>query len=283
MSVGFTIHSTGYDFQKREVPSSLHPDGLSLAREAVRAADPVAGARRENSPPPDRSLLRPGNGGSETILVGDEPSPRAIRPAAPIKRIIDLLGAAAALVLLSPILLVVAVLIRLDSRGPILFRQERMGRGGRPFRIFKFRTMTADAEDRLPELEARNESAGGVLFKIRRDPRVTRLGRLLRRTSLDELPQLLNVLRGEMSLVGPRPLQRRDCALLQQSDPSGYQKRHQVLPGITGLWQVSGRSEVGSARMLALDVAYVDGSSLAMDLWIILQTIKVLLTCKGAY
>jgi lipopolysaccharide/colanic/teichoic acid biosynthesis glycosyltransferase len=143
--------------------------------------------------------------------------------------------------------------------------------------------MTLDAENRLPELESHNESAGGVLFKIGRDPRITSFGRLLRRTSLDELPQLFNVLRGEMSLVGPRPLQFRDCALLALHDPARYHKRHRVLPGITGLWQVSGRSDVGFARMLELDAKYIDESSLRLDLQIMLQTIGVLLTCKGAY
>jgi lipopolysaccharide/colanic/teichoic acid biosynthesis glycosyltransferase len=200
-----------------------------------------------------------------------------------IKRIIDCVDATVALLLLFPVMLLVVVLIRLDSRGPILFRQERVGRGGRTFWIFKFRTITEDAEHRLPELEPHNESAGGVLFKMRRDPRITLLGGLLRRTSLDELPQLFNVLRGEMSLVGPRPLQLRDCALLQRSDPAGYHKRHQVLPGITGLWQVSGRSDLGFERMLDLDHRYIDHSSLGMDLRIIVQTIKVVLTCEGAY
>ena len=123
--------------------------------------------------------------------------------------------------LLSPLLALVALLIRLDSRGPILFRQQRMGLGGREFRCLKFRTMVPDAEQRLRDLEARNESAGGVLFKIKDDPRVTPLGRFLRRSSLDELPQLWNVLVGEMSLVGPRPLQLRDSEKLAELDPEG--------------------------------------------------------------
>jgi lipopolysaccharide/colanic/teichoic acid biosynthesis glycosyltransferase len=127
-----------------------------------------------------------------------------------IKRIMDVVGALGGLILLGPVLAIVALLIRLDSRGPILFRQRRMGLGGREFRCLKFRTMVADAEQRLRDLEARNECAGGVLFKIKDDPRVTPLGRFLRRTSLDELPQLWNVLVGEMSLVGPRPWQLRD-------------------------------------------------------------------------
>ena len=223
------------------------------------------------------------NLGGATLRVDHDAMGCRIVRGVRIKRIIDRVGATVALLVFFPVMLLIAVLIRLDSRGPVLFRQERVGQGGRTFWIFKFRTMTVDAEDRLPELEPRNESAGGVLFKMRRDPRITPLGRLLRRASLDELPQLFNVLRGEMSLVGPRPLQLRDCALLRRSDPAGYHKRHQVLPGITGLWQVSGRSDLGFARMVDLDARYIEAASLGLDLRIIAQTIKVLLTCKGAY
>ena len=127
-----------------------------------------------------------------------------------VKRILDYIGSGLGVLLLGPLMLGIALLIRLDSRGPILFRQQRLGLGGRPFWLWKFRTMVVDAEDRLGDLEHLNESRGGVLFKIRHDPRVTRIGRLLRRTSLDELPQLFNVLQGHMSLVGPRPLPLRD-------------------------------------------------------------------------
>jgi lipopolysaccharide/colanic/teichoic acid biosynthesis glycosyltransferase len=251
MSINLTFHKTAIDRQSHKIGYRFRENDVPRARAALCAATSTVGK---------------GNGGG-----------------ARIKRIIDCVGATVALLLLFPVMLLIAVLIRLDSRGPILFRQERIGRGGRTFWIFKFRTMIADAEDRLPDLEPHNESAGGVLFKMRRDPRITLLGSLLRRTSLDELPQLFNVLRGEMSLVGPRPLQLRDCTLLQRSDPAGYHKRHQVLPGITGLWQVSGRSDLDFERMLNLDHRYIDDSSLVMDLWIIVQTIKVLLTCKGAY
>ena len=135
------------------------------------------------------------------------------------KRTVDLTGAIAGLILLAPILLAVAVLIRSDTPGPVLFRQKRLGRRGRPFQIWKFRTMHRDAEARVAELEARNQAAGGVLFKIDNDPRITRIGALLRRTHIDELPQLLNVLKGEMSLVGPRPFQARDSLKLQKLDP----------------------------------------------------------------
>ena len=153
------------------------------------------------------------------------------RGVAVVKRTMDVVGSAFALVFLMPILLLIAALIRLDSSGPALFRQRRLGRGGRTFWCLKFRTMTVDAEQRLAELETLNESGGGVLFKIRQDPRVTRIGRLLRKTSLDELPQFFNVLKGEMALVGPRPLQLRDCELLEAMDPEGFRRRLERPPG----------------------------------------------------
>jgi lipopolysaccharide/colanic/teichoic acid biosynthesis glycosyltransferase len=199
------------------------------------------------------------------------------------KRAVDLAGALLGLILLSPVLLVVAVLIRLDSPGPILFRQWRRGHRGRPFRMLKFRTMIVDAEQRLGGLESCNESAGGVLFKLRDDPRVTRLGRFLRRTSLDELPQLINVLRGEMSLVGPRPLQLRDSERLSAVDPRGYTRRLEVKPGLTGPWQVGGRSDLNYERMVELDLDYVDRRSLGRDLRIIGETLLVVLLRRGAY
>lgn len=199
-----------------------------------------------------------------------------------IKRGIDLAAAGLGLVALLPLLIVVAVLIRLNSSGPILFRQKRMGLGGLPFTCLKFRTMIPDAEARLVDLEKSNEAAGGVLFKIKHDPRVTPLGRFLRRSSLDELPQLWNVLRGDMSLVGPRPLQLRDSERLARMDYDGYMQRLSVTPGITGPWQVGGRSEVDSLGMLRLDLAYVNGWSIASDLDILRRTVGVVLAGKGA-
>jgi len=200
-----------------------------------------------------------------------------------LKRTIDFSGALVGLLLLAPVMLFVAFLIRVDSPGPIFFRQLRRGRGGRLFWVLKFRTMVVDAEQRLKELEKKNESAGGVLFKLRDDPRVTPLGRFLRRSSLDELPQLINVLRGEMSLVGPRPLQLRDSEKLQALDPVGYARRLEVMPGITGPWQVGGRSDVDYARMVEMDLEYVSNQSLGLDLWIILRTFVVVLRGRGAY
>jgi exopolysaccharide biosynthesis polyprenyl glycosylphosphotransferase len=199
------------------------------------------------------------------------------------KRLLDVSAAGLGVLVLSPLLVCLCVLIRLDSRGPIFFRQQRLGLGGQTFRIWKFRTMVCDAERRLAELEALNESKGGVLFKLKTDPRVTRIGHWLRRTSLDELPQLLNVLQGHMSLVGPRPLQLRDCTLAFQADSARFEHRHTVLPGVTGLWQVSGRSEVGFEQMLRLDEQYIRNWSLQLDLEILLKTVAVVLRRKGAY
>jgi lipopolysaccharide/colanic/teichoic acid biosynthesis glycosyltransferase len=199
------------------------------------------------------------------------------------KRVVDLIGALVGLTLLTPVILLIALLIRLEGRGPILFRQLRRGYRGRLFRVIKFRTMSVDAEQRLVALEESNESAGGVLFKLRHDPRVTRLGQFLRRYSLDELPQLINILCGEMSLVGPRPLQLRDSDKLMVLDPRAYARRLEVMPGLTGPWQVGGRSEVDYQRMVELDVHYAENWSIGRDLWIIGKTFFVVLLRRGAY
>jgi exopolysaccharide biosynthesis polyprenyl glycosylphosphotransferase len=194
------------------------------------------------------------------------------------KRMLDVTIAAAALIALTPLLLFIALAVRLDSAGPILFRQSRCGRGAKPFTFLKFRGMVADAEARLPALLALNE-ATGPLFKMRNDPRLTRVGRVIRRTSLDELPQLWNVLRGEMSLVGPRPPLPSEV-----ENYSAWQRRRLlVLPGITGAWQVSGRSDIGFDDMVRLDVDYIENWSLFKDITILLRTVLVVLTTKGAY
>jgi lipopolysaccharide/colanic/teichoic acid biosynthesis glycosyltransferase len=192
------------------------------------------------------------------------------------KRVADYAIALTALVVLSPLLILIALLIRLDSKGPILFRQQRLGLRGRIFWIWKFRTMVESAEQQMSALEPHNESQGGVLFKLKRDPRVTRLGRLLRTTSCDELPQIFNVLMGDMSIVGPRPLPLRDCLLLKELDEARFARRLEILPGLTGVWQVNGRSRVGAERMLGLDCDYVGRWTLKGDLLIILKTFAVL-------
>jgi exopolysaccharide biosynthesis polyprenyl glycosylphosphotransferase len=194
-----------------------------------------------------------------------------------LKNLMDRLIAAVALVVLSPLLFFVALLIWLSNRGPAIFRQTRVGREGRTFRVWKFRTMYTDAEDRLAQLVDQNES-DGLLFKIRNDPRVTPVGRFLRRTSLDELPQLVNVLRGEMSLVGPRPLPADDGDFL-----GDVRRRLLVRPGMTGLWQVSGRSELSWDDAVRLDLYYVDNWSLTFDLVIIWRTIGAVFRSRGAF
>ncbi len=195
-----------------------------------------------------------------------------------LKRTFDLIGATLLLALLSPLLLAITLAVRLSSRGPVLYRSTRVGIGQRPFPCLKFRTMHTDAEERQADLEELNE-ATGALFKIREDPRLTPVGSMLRRFSLDELPQLINVLRGEMSLVGPRPLPQRDYDMLED----WHRKRYLVLPGITGLWQVSGRSELDFDDLVHLDFIYLEHWSLALDLTILLKTIPAVVSRRGAY
>jgi exopolysaccharide biosynthesis polyprenyl glycosylphosphotransferase len=195
-----------------------------------------------------------------------------------LKRTFDVVGATLLLILLSPLLLAITLAVRLSSRGPVVFRSMRRGIAQRPFACLKFRTMHTDAEEFQADLEELNE-ASGALFKIREDPRLTTVGSLLRRFSLDELPQLVNVLRGEMSLVGPRPLPERDYAMLED----WHRKRYLVLPGITGLWQVSGRSELDFDDLVHLDFIYLENWSLALDLSILMKTIPAVFLRRGAY
>lgn len=194
------------------------------------------------------------------------------------KRVVDIGLAAALLILTAPLWLIIALAIKLDSPGPVIFRQRRVGKDGRLFTFYKFRGMVADAEARLHEVAHLNE-VDGPIFKSRRDPRVTRVGRVLRRTSLDELPQLWNVLRGEMSLVGPRPPLPMEVA---QYEP--WQRDRLLAPGgITGLWQVSGRNMLGFEEMVRLDLDYITRWSLWLDLRILARTVRVVLTARGAY
>jgi exopolysaccharide biosynthesis polyprenyl glycosylphosphotransferase len=194
------------------------------------------------------------------------------------KNLLDRTVAAAALLVLCPALVVLALCIRLDSRGPALFRQIRTGKDGRPFEILKFRTMYTGAEQRRAALEKWNE-ADGLLFKIRDDPRITRIGGFLRRLSIDELPQLVNVLRGEMSLVGPRPPLPSEVALYRGS----VHRRLKVKPGLTGLWQVNGRSELSWGDAVRLDLYYVENWSITLDLMIIVRTVRAVLRGAGAF
>jgi lipopolysaccharide/colanic/teichoic acid biosynthesis glycosyltransferase len=188
------------------------------------------------------------------------------------------------LLLLAPVLLLIAAATRLESRGPVLFRQRRaLGYDDAPFDVLKFRSMVHAADEARTDLESLNE-ADGPLFKIRDDPRITRVGRFLRRHSLDELPQLFNVLRGEMRLVGPRPLPVSDLDRARAGDPQEalVRLRATALPGMTGLWQISGRSNLGFREMLLLDLYYLEHESVLLDLEILLRTIPVVLSGRGA-
>ena len=200
------------------------------------------------------------------------------RTAMVIKRLLDVLVSGCALLVLSPVLVAIAVAIKLSSPGPVMFLQERIGLGKRRFKIYKFRTMVPDAERRIHEVAHLNESAGPT-FKLTRDPRVTPIGQLLRRTSLDELPQFINVLLGDMSLVGPRPLPVRDYNGFSED---WYRRRFSVKPGITCLWQIMGRSSIAFDRWMELDINYIDSWSLWLDLKILLRTIPVVLRGSGA-
>lgn len=195
-----------------------------------------------------------------------------------LKRAIDVGLIIVSTPLLLPLMLFISLLIRLDSPGPALFRQQRVGKGGKLFTCYKFRTMVRDAEKRRAELEALNE-ADGPIFKIRHDPRVTRVGRFLRRSSLDELPQLWNILLGEMSMVGPRPALPSEVECYEP----WHQRRLEVLPGLTGMWQVLGRSNTSFDEMVRLDIYYAENWSVGMDLRILLQTIPAVLFGRGAY
>lgn len=205
-------------------------------------------------------------------------SAQQLGPAHVLKGALDRVLAGLVLLLLMPLLLVLAVAIKRDSAGPVIFRQDRVGRDGRHFTMFKFRTMRADASENVHHLAALNES-DGVLFKVRRDPRITRLGGVLRRYSLDELPQLANVLLGQMSLVGPRPALPSEVVRYDE-DP---RRRLAVKPGLTGLWQVSGRSDLSWSETVRLDLLYVDNWSFSLDLVILCRTVKAVLSHRGAY
>ncbi|BAU10905.1 sugar transferase [Leptolyngbya sp. NIES-3755] len=197
-----------------------------------------------------------------------------------VKQAFDFCVALLFILLMSPVYCAIALLIKFDAPGPIFYRQTRIGLHGEPFQVWKFRTMVTNADALQKELEAQNETCDGVLFKMKNDPRVTRIGKFLRQYSLDELPQLFNVLAGEMSLVGPRPLPLRDVEKFAER----HFIRQEVLPGITGLWQVSGRSNIDDfEQVIYLDLSYIEHWSLWLDLSILLRTVKVVLQKSGAY
>ncbi|MBI5027854.1 MAG: sugar transferase, partial [Actinobacteria bacterium] len=208
----------------------------------------------------------------------DVDRPQAVEAARWVKRTFDVLGSAVLLLLAAPVMGLVALAIRLEDGGPIMFRQPRVGLRGEVFECLKFRSMCVDAEERLAALVAQNEGAG-PLFKMTQDPRITRVGRFIRRFSLDELPQLWNAFRGDMSLVGPRPALPKEVAEYD----SDARRRLDVRPGLTGLWQVSGRSNLSWEETVRLDLYYVDNWSMVQDLMILAKTAKAVVGSSGAY
>ncbi|PKM80407.1 MAG: multidrug MFS transporter [Firmicutes bacterium HGW-Firmicutes-14] len=194
------------------------------------------------------------------------------------KRLLDFTGALLGLIFLSPVLILISLAVVIEKPGPVFFRQKRVGKGGKEFYMYKFRSMVTNAEELLDSLKEKNE-ADGPLFKIKGDPRITRTGSILRKTSLDELPQLINVLIGEMSLVGPRPGLPHE---VEQYKP-WQRQRLLVEQGMTGLWQVSGRSNLSFDEMIKLDLEYIENRSIWYDLKLILKTVPALLGSKGAY
>ena len=196
-----------------------------------------------------------------------------------LKRFLDILLSLIALIVLMPLFVILALIIKLTSPGPVFFVQVRVGQFGRPFNFYKFRSMYIDAEKRKAELLSQNQSADGVIFKMKDDPRITPIGRIIRKTSMDELPQFLNVLFGDMSLVGPRPPLPAEVRLYSLE----ARKRLNVRPGLTCLWQVSGRSDIPFQKQVSLDKEYISSRSLKQDLLILLRTIPAILSGRGAY
>ncbi len=263
-AVIFTTGSVQRGHEFNEIARKLERHDAEMI--VVPAMTDISGQRLQMTPVAGLPLMHVGK-------------PQAERSLRFTKRAFDLLVAAALVVLLSPLMLVTALLIKLGDGGPILFKQRRVGRAGETFDLFKFRSMVPDAERiRAEQLEQANES-DGALFKIKRDPRITRVGRVIRRFSIDELPQLFNVLRGEMSLIGPRPALEREVALYE----THVRRRLDVRPGMTGLWQVSGRSDLDWTDTVRLDLYYVDNWSMVQDLVILLRTFNAVVSSRGAY
>jgi exopolysaccharide biosynthesis polyprenyl glycosylphosphotransferase len=194
------------------------------------------------------------------------------------KRVFDLIASVALILSLSPVLLVLAVLVKLEDRGPVIFAQTRIGRWGRLFKMYKFRSMCQNAEEKLREILPQNHHRQGVTFKMKEDPRITRVGRWMRRYSLDELPQLFNVVKGDMSLVGPRPPLPREVDMYSVPD----RLRLAAVPGLTCFWQIGGRSEIDFKEQVHLDVLYIESQSLWLDVKILLKTVPAVLSGRGA-
>ncbi|MEU0148081.1 exopolysaccharide biosynthesis polyprenyl glycosylphosphotransferase [Streptomyces sp. NPDC006288] len=251
------------DDRLRRLAWGMHDSGLALC--VLSDLSGISAAR-----------VRPASAAGLTLLHVAPPLRRG--PQAALKTVVDRAGAALGLLALAPLFFGVALAVRFSSPGPVFHRQTRHGRHNRPFTMWKFRTMVADAESRREQLSAANESEG-PMFKMRRDPRVTRIGHALRRTSVDELPQLLNVLRGDMSLVGPRPPLPEEVLRYDEREL----RRLAVRPGLTGLWQVSGRSDLSWQETVSLDLWYVDNWSVAGDMGLLARTVRAVTDGRGAY
>jgi exopolysaccharide biosynthesis polyprenyl glycosylphosphotransferase len=253
------------DAQRAEMQAAIRV----LERFGIPFALPAAGFRFGRARPEHEAAVS--DGYIHYLSVRSKPVQKAV------KRAIDILASALALSLLSPLMLVVTALVKLTSRGPVLFKQERVGLHGRIFHMLKFRSMVSNAEELKARLMAMNEQKGPV-FKMARDPRITGVGRFIRKYSIDELPQLINVLRGEMSLVGPRPPIPSEVAKYE----AWQRRRLSVRPGLTCVWQVSGRNEISFEEWMYLDMQYIDHWSLAQDIELIVRTVPVVLTGRGA-
>lgn len=196
-----------------------------------------------------------------------------------IKRLFGIVASSVALVLISPLLLIIAICIKVDDpKGPVFYNQERIGKDGKPFKIYKFRSMVTNADELLEKLREKNE-INGAMFKMKNDPRITKVGRVIRKYSLDELPQLLNVIKGDMSIVGPRPPLPSEVAQYTDYD----KQRLMVTPGATGLWQVGGRNNVDFNTMVELDLKYIQNRSIWLDLKIMFKTVLIMIKPNGAY
>lgn len=267
-------------------PDEPRPGNIGVATEANRAPDLVLDLSEPARPliidlvrpevaPPDIPVdqIRPVERLGEVGLLAARPWQRAM------KRLIDVLGALTLLALLAPVMLVIAISIPLTSPGPVIYAQRRIGRGGHPFTMYKFRSMDRDAHESRHLHAHRNRHTNGPVFKVPDDPRITRVGRVIRRLSLDELPQLVNVLRGDMSLVGPRPALPEEFALCGED----IRQRTLVAPGLTCIWQVSGRSDVDFLRWVDMDLEYIRTWTLRLDLRLLLLTIPAVFRGRGAY
>ena len=257
--------AAGAAHQRVEVQDAI----ASCEKFGIPFALPACGYRFARAKPADASAIA--DGYVHYLSVKPKPVQRGI------KRLIDIAASFSALFVLSPLLVVAALAVRLTSRGPVLFRQQRVGLHCRMFHMLKFRSMVQNAEELKAKLMALNEQSGPV-FKMKSDPRITRVGRFIRKYSIDELPQLVNVLRGDMSLVGPRPPLRTEVAKYE----AWQRRRLSVRPGLTCVWQVSGRNQISFEQWMLLDMRYIDHWSLAQDLQLILKTVPVVLTGRGA-